>query len=76
MADLNPPIKAKIQQALTILEEEEFTEYIKHRIKEKLFELDLVAVDDAVIGSEVADARDQAIKLDWFMNKLREYINE
>ena len=76
MAELNPPIKAKIQQALTILEEEEFTEYIKHRIKEKLFELDLVAVDDAVIGSEVADARDQAIKLDWFMNKLREYINE
>ena len=76
MADLNPPIKAKIQQALTILEEEEFTEYIKHRIKEKLFELDLVAVDDAVIGSEVADARDQAIKLDWFMNKLREYTNE
>lgn len=76
MVKLNPPIKAKIQQVLMILEEEEFTEYIKQRIKEKLFELDLVAVDDAVIGSEVADARDQAIKLDWFMNKLREYIDE
>ena len=60
---------------LKVIKEQE-DRYIKHRIKEKLFELDLVAVDDAVIGSEVADARDQAIKLDWFMNKLREYINE
>lgn len=71
-----PPIKAKVKQALTILEEEGFTEYIKHRVKEKLFELDLVTVDEAMIGSEVVDARDQALKLDWFMNKLREYTNE
>lgn len=76
MDKLNPPIKQKVKQALEILEEEGFTEYIKHQIKEKLFELDLVSVDEAMIGSEVLNARDQAQKLDWFMNKLREYVNE
>lgn len=76
MADPMAPIKAKIQQALTILEEEEFTEYIKHRLKGELTELDYQSTDVATIATQVADFRIQAQALDLFMNKLREYINE
>lgn len=76
MADLNPPIKAKIQQALTILEEEEFTEYIKQQLKGEMAELDYQSTDVEQIAKQIADFRIQAQGLDLFMNKLREYINE
>jgi len=74
MADGLPPLKQRIAQVLKILEEEEFTEYIKQQIKADLFKLDLVAVDETMIASEVIQARESAQRLDWFMDKLREYV--
>ena len=76
MGRLICPIKAKIRQALDILEEEEFTEYIKQELKGELAELDYQSTDVATIATQVADFRTQAQGLDLFMNKLREYINE
>ena len=74
MADGLPPLKQRIGQVLKILEEEEFAEYIKEQIKADLFKLDLVAVDETMIASEVIKARESAQRLDWFMDKLREYV--
>lgn len=74
LADLLPPNKAFIKQALTILEEEGIAEYFKHELKERLFQLDLVAVDPDMISAEVIAARDQALQIDWFMTKLKGYV--
>src|SRR3546814_13728232 len=71
-----PPNKAKIKIALNYLEEEGFAGWAKQKIKERLFELDLVAVDPDMIASEVITARADAIQIDWFLNQLKEYINE
>lgn len=76
MAELNPPIKAKIQQALKILEEERFVEFKKQTIKDDLFKLDLVTVDVDLIAADVVSARESAQRLDWFLSQLREYTNE
>lgn len=76
MDELNPPIKAKIQQALNILEEERFTEYIKHQLKGEMTELDFMSGDVETIAAQVADFRIQAQGLDLFIAKLREYTNE
>lgn len=73
MVDLLPPNKAFIKQALIILEEEGIADYFKHELKERLFKLDLVAVDPDMISAEVIAARDQALQIDWFMTKLKGY---
>ena len=74
MVDLLPPNKAFIKQALTILEGEGIAEYFKHELKEQLFELDLVTADPDMICAEVISARDQALQIDWFMTKLKGYV--
>lgn len=74
LADLLPPNKAFIKQALMILEEEGIADYFKHELKERLFKLDLVAVDPDMISAEVLSARDQALQIDWFMTKLKGYV--
>ena len=76
MDDLLPPIKAKVKQALTILEEEGFTEYIKEQTKAAIAQLDFMSTDVQLIATQVAEFRSQAQSLDFFMTKLREYINE
>src|SRR3546814_15220909 len=68
--------KAKIKIALNYLEEEGFAGWAKQKIKERLFELDLVAVDPDMIASEVIPARADAIHIDWFFNEPKEYTNE
>src|SRR3546814_18671470 len=68
-----PPNKAKIKIALNYLEEEGFAGWAKQKIKERLFELDLVAVDPDMIASEVITARADAIPIDWFLNQLKAY---
>src|SRR3546814_9379035 len=64
-----PPNKAKIKIALNYLEEEGFAGWAKQKIKERLFELDLVAVDPDMIASEVISARADAIQIDWLLNQ-------
>lgn len=77
MADQGiPPNRAKIKYAWAILTEEGFAEWAKLKIKERLFQLDLVTVDPDMVGAEVIQARDDSRKLDWFMDQLKEYINE
>src|SRR3546814_13383284 len=71
-----PPNKAKIKIALNYLEEEGFAGWAKQKIKERLFELDLVAVDPDIIASEVITARADAIQIDWFLNQIKEYIKK
>src|SRR3546814_18480943 len=70
------PNKAKIKIALNYLEEEGFAGWANQKIKERLFELDLVAVDPDMIASEFITARADAIQIDWFLNQLKEYINK
>lgn len=77
MADeLNPPLKAKMLQALNILEEEGFTEYIKQELKGEIAKLDFMSTDVTIIATQVADLRIQAQALDLFITKLREYTHE
>src|SRR3546814_5821701 len=70
-----PPNKAKIKIALNYLEEEGFAGWAKQKIKERLFELDLVAVDPDMIASEVITARADAIQIDWFL-RSEEHTSE
>lgn len=76
MAELNPPIKARVKQALDILEEEQFTAFIKNRLTADLTELDFQSADVENIAKQIADYRLLAQGLDSFMDKLREYTNE
>lgn len=74
MADLLPPNRTLLGQALTILEGEEFTEFIKQQLKGDLTELDFQSSDVGQIAKQIAEYRTQAQALDTFMDKLREYL--
>lgn len=74
MADLLPPNRTLLGQALTILEGEQFTEFIKQQLKGELTELDFQSGDVKTIAVQIADYRTQAQALDTFMDKLKEYL--
>jgi hypothetical protein len=74
MADLIPPNRTLVKQALDVLEAEGFTEWIKAELKGELTELDFQSGDVGQIATQVAAFRTQAQALDLFMDKLREYI--
>lgn len=74
MADLLPPNRTLLGQALTILEGEQFTEFIKQELKGELTELDFQSNEVEQIAKQIADFRIQAQALDTFMDKLREYL--
>lgn len=74
MADLFPPNKTLVKQALDVLEAEGFTEWIKTELKGELIELDFQSGDVTQIATQVANFRTQAQSLDLFMDKLREYL--
>lgn len=73
---MNPPSRTRLEIALQTLEEEGFVEFLKHRMKERLMEIDLVTTDPDQIAHEVKVAREQSQQLDKFIESMREYIHE
>lgn len=74
MADLLPPNRTLLGQALTILEGEQFVDFIKQELKGEMTELDFQTGDVEQIAKQIADFRIQAQALDTFIDKLREYL--
>jgi len=69
---LIPPNRALVKQAFNTLTEEGVADWLKLKIKEQLFQIDLVAVDPDMIAAEVISAREESQRIDWFMNQLKE----